>query len=159
MPSSSWLTNYKLLEQKHEYKYSDTQKPDKVQPFSCSQMMVPNHGNHDEDDHWQNYQPPKPFQSSSRQSQGQSAAQSRPHSTPKTSANKYVNLRIANIHSIGNFILFVLFPLLFHLPLGWIRSSKETGSDLLMNCMYYGDKSNKSTEESYITKLHMRDLA
>ena len=40
-----------LLEQKHQYKYSDTQKPEKVQPFSCRQMMVPNLGNRDEDDH------------------------------------------------------------------------------------------------------------
>ena len=73
-----------LLEQKQKYKY-DTNKPEKVQPLSCRQMMVPNHGNRDEDDHSRKSQPPKPFQSSIRQ--GQSAAQNRTNNTPQTSAN------------------------------------------------------------------------
>ena len=39
-----------LIEQKHEYRYSETNKPEKVQPYSCKQMMIPNRGPKDDDE-------------------------------------------------------------------------------------------------------------
>ena len=66
-----------LIEQKHKYRYSETNKP-----FSCKQMMTPNRGPKDYDDHSRKYQLTKPSaRLSSRQGQGRSAAQYRSNNT------------------------------------------------------------------------------
>ena len=65
-----------LIEQKHEYKYSEVNKPERVMPFSCKQMMTPNCGPKDDDDHSRKHQLAKPSASvSSRYSQGQGRAE------------------------------------------------------------------------------------
>ena len=58
------------------------------------------------------------------------------------------NRHVPNIHSVGQFISSILFPLLVNLPFGWIRSTKESGMDLLTNFISgYGVLYNKSTNE------------